>query len=106
MKLQQLVGPFEKNSSISFSNLGAEYVHIGVQIPNRPPVSWKNDKNEWTSDGALSPDIQINNVNYSVNKNGILEFDGELASGQISLKFLKRFPANTIVDIIYKSASE
>lgn len=111
MKLQQLTGPFAKGSSITFSNINASYVHLGIQVPNCAPLSWKNDSGEWTSDGAIQTDLTIGGVGissngYKISSTGILEFDGELETGSLTITFNRQLPMNTIIDIIYKNTGE
>ena len=106
MRLQQLTGPFEKGSSIAFSNPNANYVHLGMQVPNRGPLSWQNESGDWVSDGKITADLNINGTGYRINKTGILEFDGEMETGTLKIAFNRRFPMNTIIDIIYKNTGE
>lgn len=111
MKLRQVTGPFGANSQIHISNMNADIVHIGIQIPNRPPLSWQDDAGQWIGNGASQPDVYFmhgngNKKGYTINKCGILEFDGELSDGEATISFAHNFPMNTIVDIIFKNANE
>lgn len=95
MKLLQLTGPFSAGQSISIPAQSTyEYIHIGIQIPERQPIQyWKK---------SLQPDVTINGVSYRVNDNGILEFDG-LAELAWVIKFEKDLPMTAIIDILYRT---
>ena len=88
MELIQFVGPFSQGQR---KTVTGNIKHIGIQIPDRQPIEI-NDK------AVLSPDLSINNIEYKINKNDILEFDN-LSIGSMSFTFLKNLPKETIIDI-------
>lgn len=108
MKLLQIKGPFAANSYKEFRENDVNYVHIGIQIPNRQPISWwSEEKQKYISfDGPPTADIEINGQGYRINERGILEFDGQLSDGYVKIQFKKNFPMETIVDIIYSEGIE
>lgn len=94
MELLQLTGPFSAGQSMTIpAQTGYEYIHIGIQIPERQPIQY------WFN--PLQPDITINGISYRINENGILEFDG-LAELSYIIRFEKDLPMTAIVDILYR----
>ena len=65
-----------------------------------------------TSDGFLQTDLTIgggvgiSSNGYKISPTGILEFDGELETGSLTITFNRQLPMNTIIDIIYKNIGE
>lgn len=103
MKLLQITGPFGQGEKII--DIPAEtdysYIHIGIQIPQRSPMSdWAQETNP-AKGKYPRPDIEINGIKYVVNQNNILEFDG-LAELTWRISALKDLPAETIIDIAYR----
>lgn len=99
MEVFQFKGPFESGDEVT-TEVRYDYtiVHIGVQIPQRQPIAYWKEK-------AYGSDLTINGKPYAVNEHGILEFDGTTEI-EFKLKFTKKLPPETIVDIVYKSAEE
>lgn len=108
MRLEQIKGPFAAGTSKTFRDNDANYVHIGIQVPYGKIIGWWSDeKNKYLSfDGVPTPEIEINGDGYFINKTGILEFDGQLADGYVTVKFRKNFPMETIVDVVYSASEE
>lgn len=102
MKLLQITGPFEPGTIINLpAQTDYSYVHIGIQIPQRSPMSdWAQDTSGINGKYPI-PDIDINGIKYVVNQNNILEFDG-LAELTWNITALKKLPAETIIDIAYR----
>lgn len=61
MKLYQYRGPFKEKDTITIhSRLGYEYVHIGIQIPNKQPLArqpWV-----WPEDDTSGHDLYMNEL--------------------------------------------
>lgn len=133
MKLYQYRGPFkEKDVIVIQSRLGYEYIHIGIQIPDKQPIArqpWvrpegmedlthkeameKNHVNEiedirgegWESFQSVSRvDIDINGTEYRLSASDILEFDDiNVSSWEITI--LRDLPWGTIIDIVYEETT-
>ncbi len=133
MKLYQYRGPFKEKDVIAIrSHLGYEYVHIGIQIPNKQPIArqpWtlsggtgglthkeameKNHINGiedtqgegWESfQSASRVDININGTEYRLSASDILEFDDiNVSSWEITI--LRDLPWGTIIDIVYEETT-
>ncbi len=133
MKLYQYRGPFKEKDTITIqSRLGYEYVHIGIQIPDKQPIArqpWarsqgtdglthkeameKNHINEiedmraegWESfQSASKVDIDINGTEYRLSASDILEFDDiNISSWEITV--LRDLPWGTIIDIVYEETT-
>lgn len=117
-KLIQYTGPFAANSTISVpAEYGTIYTHLGInyiqQKPSFYPVRESRDdeeskaRNIYYSTGeyrsiARENDIRVNQKNYVLNQNGVLEFDA-LEETSWEIQFLHSFPAETIVDIIIET---
>lgn len=108
MRLEQIKGPFAANSTVTFRDNDANYVHIGIQVPYGKIIGWWSDEGqEYRSfEGVPTPEIEVNGDGYFINKTGILEFDGQLDDGYVTVKFRKDFPMETIVDIVYSTSEE
>ena len=103
MRLEQKKGPFSKGSSFQVGKvLTNEYVHIGIQIPKVQPIEFINNE-------SVTPDIKIQSNNreesFRINKKGILEFDGKLGNS-LTITFLKDFPMETVIDLVYDIEGE
>lgn len=133
MKLYQYRGPFKEKDVIAIrSRLGYEYIHIGIQIPDKQPIArqpWvrpegmeglphkeameKNHINEiedmrgegWESFQSVSRvDIDINGTEYRLSASDILEFDDiNVSSWEITI--LRDLPWGTIIDIVYEETT-
>lgn len=111
-KLIQYTGPFAANSTISVpAEYGTTYTHFGINYikpkPSFFPVRDKKKHDIYYSTGDYRSvnrgyDIQVNQQNYVLNQNGVLEFDA-LEAISWEIKFLKDFPAETIIDIIIET---
>lgn len=134
MKLYQYRGPFKANDTITIkSRLGYEYVHIGIQIPDKQPIArqkWvrpdgisedtshkeameQNPLNEiedfkaegWESfQSASQTDIEINGTKYRLSASDILEFD-DISVSSWDITMLRDLPWGTIIDIIYEEST-
>lgn len=117
-KLLQYTGPFAANSTISIpAEYGTTYTHLGINYIKPKPsfypvINMYNDEesnahNIYFSTDEYRPlrrdnDIRINQKNYILNQNGVLEFDA-LGETSWEIQFLHSFPAETIVDIIIET---
>lgn len=110
MELIQYKGPFYNGQYIKVpSKIGTTYVHIGIQIVRPEPsfirkMVYNDDhtKYEYIDDFREIHSknvVSINGINYSLNQNGILEFD-DLGEIGWEIKFLTNLPPETIIDII------
>lgn len=131
--MRQLIeykGPFAANSTISVpAEYNTVYTHLGINYTkprsNFIPIMEEKIKEpiiETTEDGEdivlgtqhryvptdtyrelqRNADIRINNKDYILNQNGVLEFD-VLGETSWEIRFLRSFPAETIVDIIIET---
>ena len=133
MKLYQYRGPFKEKDTITIqSRLGYEYIHIGIQIPDKQPIAhqpWvrpegiedlthkeameKNHVNEiedmrsegWKSfQSASRVDIDINGTEYRLSASDILEFD-DISVSSWEITVLRDLPWGTIIDIVYEETT-
>lgn len=133
MKLYQYRGPFKEKDTITIqSRLGYEYIHIGIQIPDKQPIAhqpWvrpegiedlthkeameKNHVNEiedmrsegWESfQSASRVDIDINGTEYRLSVSDILEFD-DISVSSWEITVLRDLPWGTIIDIVYEETT-
>lgn len=121
MKMLQYTGPFTTSDTIKISSaVGYEYVHIGVQIPQRQPIARQAEKTslrpdintvrnaitdrreeDWSGyDNDTRVDLSINGVSYRVSDGDILEFD-EINVSSWEIAFKDDLPWGTIIDIMY-----
>lgn len=121
MKMLQYTGPFTTSDTIKISSaVGYEYVHIGVQIPQRQPIARQAKKTslrpdintvrnavadrreeDWSGyDNDTRVDLSINGVAYRVSDGDILEFD-EIDVSSWEIAFKDDLPWGTIIDIMY-----
>lgn len=121
MKMLQYTGPFTTSDTIKISSVvGYEYVHIGVQIPQRQPIARQAEKTSlrpdintvrnaitdrreegWSGyDNDTRVDLSINGVSYRVSDGDILEFD-EINVSSWEIAFKDDLPWGTIIDIMY-----
>ena len=112
-RLLEYTGPFTTGQRITLSPLiNTEYVHIGMQIPQRQPVAIRERRqnpqsvtpttivpDSWREIQTPSPELSVNGKNFCVSPTGILEFD-EMADIEMTISILKNLPAETIIDII------
>lgn len=114
MDLIQYKGPFARNQVITVpANPDYSYVHIGIQVPKRQPIGIpvtevSDDgkttsivENEWRP-MSQDPIVQINGVDYQLNRHDILEFDG-LSEVSWRIVFRKNLPSESIIDIVRKT---
>lgn len=110
MELIQYKGPFRNGSYLTVpAAMGYSYVHIGIQIPKPrlssvPETVVSNNNKTTTFTGNYRaiygrPQVEINDITYQINENGILEFDG-LSEIDWRIYFLDDLPAETIIDIV------
>lgn len=131
MKLYQYRGPFKAQDTITIhSRLGYEYVHIGIQIPDKQPMTrqpWvrpegstlphkdimeQNHINEiedykkegWESIQSIPVDLDINGTEYRLSSNNALEFD-DISVSSWDITILRDLPWGTIIDIIYEEST-
>ena len=133
MKLYQYRGPFKEKDTITIqSRLGYEYIHIGIQIPDKQPIAhqpWvrpegiedlthkeameNNHVNEiedmrsegWKSfQSASRVDIDINGTEYRLSASDILEFD-DISVSSWEITVLRDLPWGTIIDIVYEETT-
>lgn len=113
MDLIQYKGPFTIGQTIEVPAVaGYTYVHIGIQVPKRQPisvpvteVSEDGKKTIWTGDWRKmygDPIVQINGKDYQLNACDVLEFDG-LSEIDWTIRFLHSLPAESIIDIVRKT---
>lgn len=106
MKLLQFHGPFTTGTPITVpANYDYEYVHIGIQIPDRQPIAA-----DCLIGNNSTPDVEIGStandrMQYKINESNILEFDG-LAQVSWYIRFLKNVPKETIIDIAYQEIDD
>lgn len=131
MKLYQYRGPFKAQDTITIhSRLGYEYVHIGIQIPDKQPMirqPWvrpedntlphkdimeQNHINEiedyrkegWESIQSVPVDLEINGTEYRLSSSEVLEFD-DISVSSWDITILRDLPWGTIIDIIYEEST-
>lgn len=113
MKLVQYKGPFYQGSTITIPpQINYTYVHIGIQTPKVQPMTIpitkiSNDGKKMIKTSeyrAVEPlkltKIKINNKDYIINENSILEFD-DLAEIEWVIRFEHSFPPETIIDVVW-----
>lgn len=111
MELRQVKGPFSSGQVITIpAELGYSYVHIGIQVPKTQPITvpvisvsadgktFAEIPNQYRETSPAA-NLSINNMTYQLNAAGILEFDG-LSEVEWTIRFLRSFPAETIIDIV------
>lgn len=99
MKLIQYNGPFDGGETMNLpAQTGYRYVHVGIQIPHRQPISY-------IKNSALVTDLTINGVQYRVNECDILEFD-DLAETSWEMKIDRALPWGSIIDVIYSEQTD
>lgn len=109
-QLIQYVGPFQSGQEINIpSKIGTTYIHIGIQTmekkePSFIPETKIIDEKHSIKTGSYRPmkprdEISINGQIFHLNDHGILEFD-DLGEIGWTIKFLRYFPPETIIDII------
>lgn len=114
MDLIQYKGPFLRSQVITVpADPDYKYVHIGIQVPKTQPIAIpvtevsENGKettiieNEWRP-FREDPIVQINGMDYQLNSNDILEFDG-ISEVTWRIVFKKNLPAESIIDIVRKT---
>ncbi len=131
MKLYQYRGPFKAKDTITIhSRLGYEYVHIGIQIPDKQPMirqPWvrpegntlqhkdimeQNHLNEiedykkegWESIQSVPVDLDINGTEYRLSSSDVLEFD-DISVSSWDITILRDLPWGTIIDIVYEETT-
>ena len=92
MKTQQIRGPFEKGWKETFSYEGTKkkFVQIGIELGNSIPFELSTE-----------PEIKINDVEYKINNNRVLEWDN-FEQKVITIEALKDLDAYTLIDIAYE----
>lgn len=91
MKTAQLLGPFTKGTTYEFDIHNAAYVKIGIELGKQLPLALD-------STGA---DIIINEVEYRISDNCILEWDS-FTDGYLSFRPLQNLDRYTIIDVAYE----
>ena len=73
---------------------GMKYVHLGIQLPYRPFVAYRQNNSP-----GNNVDLIINDNNFIVNLPGILEFD-EMSLDYINIVFRLANDGNSIQEVL------
>ena len=101
MKTFQYIGPYKKDQTISVELPDTHKIlQIGVEhLHSTPIAAYEN------GDSPLTPLFKIDNHEYVIVDNDILEFQGLFQSTML-LTFLKNVDEYTIIDLVFKDIDE
>lgn len=96
MRITQLTGPFTKNTTYSCPIPAGRfnYIHVGIEAPQVPPMS------EVTLDKMISVIINLDNKEFKINSNDILEFT-DISTTSITITPQQDMDKYTIIQVAY-----